>query len=105
MKRIFATFLLALPLATVWVLPKTASAQPVIHVSNDHQAVTTQQYHRDYKDNRNPVTIRQNNRSDVRVRDSRFIQQHSRHHRKWVAAHYEKVSHHRRWVPGHYEYR
>jgi Ni/Co efflux regulator RcnB len=88
MKRIIATIVLALPLAALCVLPKSASAEPVNRDSNyDRQLVV------DQRDNRSYNRDRQSNS------EQRFG---SRPHRQWVAAHYEKVNHHRRWVPGHY---
>jgi hypothetical protein len=122
MRRIFATFIFALPLAAVCILPKSASAQPAIYDSNDHQTgiiqrdnreynynqqpVVIQRDNRNYNDNRQPVTIQRDNRNFDRNRDSRFGQRYDRrHHRQWVAARYERVNHRRQWVPGHYEYR
>jgi hypothetical protein len=122
MRRIFATFILALPLAAVCILPKSASAQPANYDSNNHQSGTIQRDNREYnynrqpvviqRDNRNhkndrqPVAIQRDNRSYERDRDSRVGQRHDRRQqRHWVAARYERVNYHRQWVPGHYEYR
>jgi hypothetical protein len=104
MKRMIATLALALPLAALCVLPKSASAQPVNRDSNyDRQPATTQQDNRNY--NRQLKTSQQNNQTYDRDRQPNSVQRFgNRHQRKWITGHYEKVNHHRRWVPGHYVY-
>jgi hypothetical protein len=70
MKRIIATIALALPLATLCVLPKSASAETVrITTSNHHPRTVVAQRHRKVWVKGHYVTVR--------------------HHRQWVAGHYE----------------
>ena len=104
MKRLIATIVLALPLAALCVMPKSASAEPVNRDSNyNRQPVTQQRDNRDSNYDRQPVVDQRGNRSYGRDRQSNSEQRFgSRHHKQWVASHYEKVNHHRRWVPGHY---
>lgn len=122
MKRFIASIVLALPLAALCVMPKSASAEPVNRDStynrqpenvqrdnrgynNDRQLQSIQRDNRDSNYNRQPVINQRDNRSDDRGREPNSDRRYgSRHQRQWVAAHYERVNHHRRWVPGHYVY-
>ncbi len=93
MKCIIATLALALPLAALCVLPKSASAQSVNHDSNyDRQpqvVPSTQPVNRDPNYDHRPQ-----------------VAPLTQHHRKvWVAGHYVSLNHHRRWVPGQYVYK
>jgi hypothetical protein len=104
MKRIIATIVLAIPLAALCVLPKSASAEPVNQgYTYTHQPQNLQRDNRGSNYDRQPVVDQRDNRSYDRDRQSNSEQRFgSRHHRQWVTSHYERVNHHRQWVPGHY---
>jgi hypothetical protein len=106
MKGIIATIILALPLATLCILPNSASAEPVNRDTNyNRQPQNLQRDNRDLSYNRQPVRSQRDSHSYDRDRQSNSEQRFGRRlHRQWIAAHYEKVNHHRRWVPGHYVY-
>ncbi|MGA7932026.1 MAG: hypothetical protein WCA35_00450, partial [Kovacikia sp.] len=64
MKRFIATIVLALPLAALCVLPKSASAEPVNRDSNyNRQPENVQRDNRDSNYNRQPATDQRDNRS------------------------------------------
>jgi hypothetical protein len=106
MKRILMTLALALPLAAVCVLPKSASAEPMNRDYNyNRQHDNIQRGNRDYNYNRQQDNEWRNNRIYNRDRQPNSVERYgNRRQRQWVAPHYERRNNILRWVLGRYIY-
>lgn len=123
MKRILMTFALALPLAAICVMPKSASAEPTNRDYNySRQRDNIQRDNRDYNYNRQRGNIRQGNRDynynrqhdnvwqDNQIynrdRQPNSVQRFdNRYRRQWIAPHYERRNNILQWILGRYVYR
>jgi hypothetical protein len=107
MNRSLTTLLLAIPLAAICALPKSASAEPANRDHRyDRQSVSSQRDHRDNRPDRPSVTMQRDNRPYDRNREPNSTQRHGRHQRQeWQAAHREKVKPHHQGIPGQHEQR